>query len=187
MNTINLDLFYFCYSNKFNDLNDSRKEGLTELLTNINNDMHIVDYRWAAYMLATAKWETGNTFKPISEYGKGKGQKYGIPDSITKQIYYGRGYVQLTWKDNYKTMGNIFNIDLVNNPDLALDSTNAYHIMSYGMRKGIFTGIGLNKYINENGCDFINARRIINGIDQAQRIADFANDLADCLDKSKIT
>ena len=36
--------------------------------------------RQAAYMLATAKHETANTFAPIEEYGKGKGLPYGQHD-----------------------------------------------------------------------------------------------------------
>src|SRR5262245_40113966 len=56
-----------------------------------------VDLRWLAYMLATTYHECAGTMWPIEEYGKGKGQSYGVPDSTTGQTYYGRGFVQLTW------------------------------------------------------------------------------------------
>ena len=49
--------------------------------------------RQTAYMLATAKHETANTFAPIEEYGKGKGLPYGKPDRKTGLVYFGRGYV----------------------------------------------------------------------------------------------
>jgi hypothetical protein len=50
----------------------------------------------------------------------------------------------------------------------------AYKIMSLGMRQGSFTGVGLSKYINADKCDYVNARRIINGTDKAQTIAGYA-------------
>ena len=40
--------------------------------------------------------------QPIAEYGKGKGRKYGVPGRNRGQVAYGRGYVQLTWDDNYE-------------------------------------------------------------------------------------
>ena len=63
------------------------------------------DLRWLAYTLATSFWETAHTMWPIEEWGKGQGQPYGMPDPATAQVYYGRGFVQLTWKANYATMG----------------------------------------------------------------------------------
>src|SRR5262245_4181357 len=59
------------------------------------------DLRYLAYMLATTFHETAKTMLPIEEYGKGSGHDYGVPDPETGQAYYGRGFVQLTWKDNY--------------------------------------------------------------------------------------
>src|SRR5262245_53527760 len=60
------------------------------------------DIRWLAYMLATTFHETAQTMQPIEEYGKGAGHDYGEPDPVTGECYYGRGFVQLTWGDNYK-------------------------------------------------------------------------------------
>jgi putative chitinase len=61
------------------------------------------DFRWTAYCLATAYHETAHTMLPIAEYGRGKGKAYGEP--INGKVYYGRGYVQLTWIKNYEKMG----------------------------------------------------------------------------------
>ena len=168
------DKFLFCYSNGYGKLNASQSAGICNLLDFIAADDAITDLRWIAYMLATTRHETAKTMQPIAEYGKGKGYKYGIPDSQTGKTYYGRGFVQLTWKDNYAAMGKVLGMDFVNNPDLVMLPDVAYKIMSYGMRKGAFTGVGLSKYINGDKCDYINARRIINGTDKSELIAGYA-------------
>lgn len=150
------------------------KSNIINLLHLISEDTNITDIRYVAYMLATTKHETAFTFAPIEEYGKGKGRPYGKPASNGK-LYYGRGFVQLTWDKNYKTMGDKIGVDLYNHPELALDFKVAYQIMSTGMRLGLFTGVGLKRYINDKACDFKNARRIINGTDCADKIATYAN------------
>ena len=130
--------------------------------------------RQVAYMLATAKHETANTFAPIEEYGKGKGLPYGKPDRKTGLVYFGRGYVQLTWVKNYQTMGTVLGLPLYTQPDLALRYDVAYKIMSYGMTHGTFTGVALRRYINEGKTDYQNARKIINSLDKADLIAGYA-------------
>lgn len=135
------------------------------------------DVRWLAYMMATPYWETDRTMQPIREYGRGKGRKYGVPDPRTGQIYYGRGFVQLTWYDNYLKMGKLLGIaDLVTNPDRALELPIATEIMFEGMTtgksfKGDFTEKHLALYFNKTTDDPVNARRIINGTDKAKEIA----------------
>lgn len=155
-------------------LNDKQKQGIIFLVECIESDEHITDVRHAAYMLATAWHETAKTMQPIAEYGKGTGRKYGIPDSQTGKTYYGRGYVQLTWRDNYASMGRVFGLDFVHEPELVMRPDVAYKIMSYGMRKGSFTGVKLCQFINEEKCDYLHARKIINGMDCAERIAGYA-------------
>ncbi|MGN6822757.1 MAG: glycoside hydrolase family 19 protein, partial [Candidatus Nitrosocosmicus sp.] len=90
------------------------------------------DNRQIAYCLATAYHETGHTMKPIEEYGKGAGHKYGQkidmngkPYTTPDKIYYGRGPVQITWRSNYsyftqqaKNHGHSW--DFLNNPELML-------------------------------------------------------------------
>ena len=101
-------------------------------------------------------------------------RKYGMPDVGTGFVYYGRGYVQLTWPGNYKTIGKAIGYDLYHNPDLALEPNIAYSVMSYGMRHGSFTGARLAQHINDKKCDYVEARRIINGTDCAEKIAGYA-------------
>jgi len=150
-------------------------------------------------MLATAKHETANTFKPITEYG-GKSyfnrydpvlansdsrRKRAIKMGNTKKgdgyKYRGRGFVQLTWKSNYKKAGDFLGIDLVNNPELALDYENAMKIMIYGMEKGIFTGKRLSNYITKSKSNYYDARKIINGHDKASTIKKYALEFEKCL------
>lgn len=145
----------------------------------------LTDLRWLAYMLATTLHETARTMQPIEEYGKGKGYRYGkkikrsgIPYTLPDKIYYGRGYVQLTWFENYETMGRLLGVDLLNNPDLALQPVIASKIMFEGMTKGDssfgdFTGKSLENYFNDKKEDWVNARRIINGTDKADLVAGY--------------
>lgn len=140
-----------------------------------------------AYLLATAFHETGHTMLPVEEYGKGKGFDYGkfldmgtgpgkrVPYKGINQLFYGRGYIQITWLTNYRNLGRILGKDLVNNPELALDPTIAIDIAIQGMLRGYFTGRRIKDFFpNAKGInDPLNARRMINGMDCAQRIAGY--------------
>jgi putative chitinase len=130
----------------------------------------MTDVRWLAYMLATVYHETAQRMWPIREYGLGAGKPYA-PD------WYGRGFVQLTWEENYdkasKALSLIDDRDLTVHPDLALDSLIATRIMFRGMAEGWFTGKKLGQYFNEDEDDPINARQIINGNDCDELIAGY--------------
>ena len=140
----------------------------------------MTDIRWLAYMLATTYHETANKMWPIEEFGKGAGHSYGNPDPETGESYFGRGYVQLTWKENYDKASAALSLiddrDLVQHPQLALDSLIAVRIMFRGMAEGWFTGRMLGMYFNEDYDDPVNARQIINGNDQDELIANYHDD-----------
>ena len=150
---------------------------------------------YVSYMLATTFHETNQTFLPLREYGRGKGKPYGSKIDIDRNpytglnhIYYGRGYVQLTWLSNYKKMGNLLDVDLVNNPDKAMEAPIAAEILVIGSLRGLFTGRSLSKYI-KYGLDireFEQARRVINGIDKASQIADYAVKFLECVTVEKL-
>jgi hypothetical protein len=125
-----------------------------------------------AYVLATTEWETARTFKPVRE-------AFWLSENWRKKHlryypYYGRGYVQLTWKNNYQTYATLLNVDMVNKPDLALDPNVALFVLVHGFKVGTFTGRKITDYININMTDFLRARRCINGNDQASKIAALA-------------
>lgn len=156
----------------------SQVEGIEAILQEWEKRM-LCDTRKLAYILATSYHETAKTMQPIEEWGKGKGRAYGKPDPVTGKVYYGRGFVQLTWAYNYKTMGNLLGIDLYHKPDLALDKDIAVQIMFEGMftansYRGDFTGKHLDMYFTNTLTDWVNARRIINGTDKADLIAGYA-------------
>lgn len=122
-----------------------------------------------AYLLATAYHETAHTMKPVREYG---GEKY-----LRSKKYYpyvGMGYVQLTWDYNYKKASDKLGVDFLKNPKLLLEPEYASEIIVIGMKEGWFTTKKLSNYITLTKSDFVNARRIINGTDKANTIADYA-------------
>ena len=146
------------------------------------------DIRHVAYALATVYHETAETMQPIEEFGKGRGYDYGkklkmgsgpgkrIAYTVPNKIYYGRGYTQNTWYENYlmltiaaKKAG--YNWDFLNNPELLLQPEPSAWAMKYAMVNGTYTGRKLADYFNDERSDSVNARRVINGIDQAQKIA----------------
>ncbi len=144
------------------------------------------DPRWIAYALATAFHETATTMEPIAEYGHGQGRPYGIPAGPFNHIYYGRGFIQLTWLHNYaRAEKEILDSDLVRTPDNALIPSSAAAIMVRGMTDGWFTGLRLENYFpldRPKVADWVNARRIINGIDCAAKIALYAQHFRDALE-----
>lgn len=142
------------------------------------------------YILATTFHETAGTMQPIEEYGKGKGRPYGEPDSDTGKTYYGRGYVQLTWKENYQkaskfvfdTNYDLNSVDFAENPELALTPFYSVQLTLNGMLDGWFTGKKLDDYrLDDGSYDYRNARRIINGMDKASLIAGYAMEFESAL------
>lgn len=144
----------------------------------------------AAYILATAYHETARTMQPVRETleptddqaiawldrafaaGRLKSVKtpYWRKDADGKS-WLGRGYVQLTHKANYARAGRELALDLIGNPDLAMQPTVAALILVRGSAEGWFTGKRLSDYLPG---DYVKARRIINGTDRAQDIAAYA-------------
>lgn len=125
----------------------------------------IGDRRQLAYILATVRHETAHTYKPIDEYG-GERTRYAP--------YWGRGYVQLTWLDNYRNYSRLLGKNLVSRPELVKEPFTAAFILVHGFRTGAFTGMAIGSYISPVRCDYINARRVINSVDKAALIAGYA-------------
>jgi predicted chitinase len=131
-----------------------------------------------AYILATVKHETNDTYQPVVE-------SYWLknPDEFNKKHhpeyypYYGRGLVQITWEANYEKFGKLLNLPLVQHPELVLVPETAIQILLLGFRDGLFTGHKLSDFVNSKQTDFLNARKCINGTDKNILIAGYATQL----------
>jgi hypothetical protein len=175
----NRQQFFQMFQEKFGKLN--QVEGLDFLLGKIEGDARWQDIPSVAYFLATIYHETGHTFKPVKELRGRPGTKIrAIQDRYWSTGYYGRGYVQITWKKNYELFG------IQDTPEKALEPDTAYEIATRGMIEGLFTGKKLSQFCGEDKSDFTNARTVINGYDKASIIATYAVNLDTILSASKI-
>jgi hypothetical protein len=136
---------------------------------------------FTAYALATASHETNFTMQPVREaYWLSEGWRR---TNLRYYPFYGRGYVQLTWKANYERADRELGLGgrLNENLDLALAPDIAAKIMVKGMQEGWFCADRdgqrhtLARHVSTNGAanlaQFTSARRIINGTDKAGKIA----------------
>lgn len=154
---------------------------LDEMQVAIINALLARAARWSvgqlAYGLATAWHES--RLRPIEEIGKGRGHAYGVANGSGKAPY-GRGLVQLTWHSNYVRADDELRLNgtLAADYDRALEPEIAVSILVRGMEEGWFTGRKLADMISSplgTHEEFVRARRIINGIDRAEMIADHAD------------
>ena len=92
----------------------------------------------AAYVLATAFWETARSMRPVVEaFWKSEDWRRR---NLRYYPWHGRGFVQLTWEKNYQRAARELGIPFDQNPSLALDPLNAARVLVIGMREGWFTG-----------------------------------------------
>lgn len=176
---MNLEKFYNSIRKNFK-LTTTNIKGFDLLLKEAENQK--IPLFYLAYILATVWHETAHTMQPIAEYGKGKGRKYGIVGKYG-QVPYGRGYVQLTWDENYEKADKKLNLKgaLLKDFNLAMKPEIASKILFIGMLEGWFTGKSLKDYIDnvdesdeEDLREYSNARRIINGTDKQVMIGQYA-------------
>ena len=151
----------------FGKFTESQVKALDFLLIKANA---FTSVKHKAYFMATIFHETGKTMEPINEWGKGKGKPYGVAKKY-QDIPYGRGYIQLTWDDNYEKADKELGLkgSLLKSFERALEPEIAAAIAIRGMKEGWFTGKKLSDYDN-----YVSMRRIINGKDKAYEIAEYA-------------
>ena len=135
--------------------------------------------------------------RPIDERGGDAyfNKRYGPQTSVGKMLgntkagdgalYHGRGYVQITGRRNYAKAKTLTGVDLIAEPARAKEPDIAYQIAMQGMKDGWFTGKKLANYFVGDTADYFNARKIINGLDQAEKIADIARGYSEILREAK--
>lgn len=171
--------FFATARSRMAGLKQRQVDGITSVVTACEG----VPLAYAAYMLATAWHETNATMQPVRE-------AYWLSEPWRKANlryypWYGRGYVQLTWEENYRKAdaecaeaGLINAGELLAIPDLAMRPDIAAYIMRRGMLEGWFTGVKLASVLPSFGVatrtQYMNARTIINGRDKADLIEDYA-------------
>jgi predicted chitinase len=168
-------VFYDSIRPKFGGLSQSQVDGMGVFLNVWEKYRAGYDLRWLAYCMATTRHETASTMQPIEEYGKGSGMAYGVPDSRTGQTYYGRGFVQLTWLENYQRAdkeiaaqfpGITTNMEW--HAEQALDMRVAAAVCFLGHEQGWFRVKDgkpetLERHFSDTVDDPVGARNIING------------------------
>ena len=197
--------FFTDYRGRFGPLKETEVNGLDFLLDQIEKDSEFTILRQVAYMLATVKGETG-IFQPLKERRANPNKQPALFKQQEKYFpsgFFGRGYVQLTFKENYRNAGDklagtvmeikkqdgsVRNVTVdrdtfVNEPDLVMQPVVSYQILSHGMREGWFrrrkNGVPfkLSDFINEGTPpDYKGARNIINHpSSSADKFAGFAD------------
>lgn len=154
----------------FGELDPVQKDSI-ELIVRTFDSYGDKDKNKLAYILATAEHEC--SFRPIEEHRTYSARQ----EAYWYTGYYGRGFVQLTHEKNYLKMSNLLGVDFVKNPHLVLKPEYAARILVQGMMEGAFTRKPLGRYINAEEQDYFNARRVVNGVDQANKIEGSANSI----------
>ena len=143
-----------------------------------------------AYLLATAAHETAFTMHPVREtLASSDAQMVSRLDNAWRKgqltwvarpywrfdhggrSWAGRGYVQLTHRENYERASVNLGVDLLADPNLAMQPSIAAQILVRGCTEGWFTGRKLSDYLPG---DYLGARRVVNGTDRAAQIARYA-------------
>jgi len=105
-----------------------------ELIYSALNNCAILSTEVAIGVLGTVAIETASTFRPVAEAFWMSEEKrkvyfdrtcYGKVDATTGQRYYGRGFIQRTWKSGYEYSGKILQLPLLYHPDMLLQPDHA--------------------------------------------------------------
>jgi hypothetical protein len=189
-------------------LNSISESNLKKLIKGLISYYKTSNYKCSipklAYILATIRLESyqyhkqeffGITEEDISydqseiDYGCGKTARRKKDAMLNGCLfdgdgykYRGRGFVQITWKINYKKFNNIKEINFVNEPEKMLDFDIQIAVTIEGMEQGLFSeGNTLSEYISDTKKDYLGARAIINSNDKDWIIDFYAKEIEKCL------
>lgn len=169
---------------------DAQVVGFNSLISELNNaEASLYE---ATYIVATALFSTNNKLTPTIEdefpdfytdmydiegTRKTTALRLGNTEKGDGEKYKQRGFVPLLGKNNYKAFEDFLDIPLVTSPELLEEVETASKVLVEGMLQGLFTGLYLSKYINSRNKDYINARRVVDGVESAKKIAILAQQL----------
>jgi hypothetical protein len=159
--------------------NGNFKQSLKQLLNYLSKDHQLDDLRVVAYTLATTeveadysltRWEAdylcgkiGVPYKDmpcqsaLNYYASTNGKQNYFTLGVDSRglPYFGRGPIQLTGASNYDKYGKKIGVDLVENPEKAMEPSNAYKILvAYILDRTA-------RYVKEE--NWYMARRSVNG------------------------
>ena len=157
------------------------------------------DLRWLAYCLGTTFHETARAMQPVIETRQPSEEKNPSVDTAIARLesswkagklpwvktpywrkdaaglsWLGRGFVQCTHKSNYERAERETGITFSKNPNQMLEMTPAVDVLFRGMIGGWFTTKKLSDYFDSDSEDWKNARRIINGNESDEKVANYA-------------
>lgn len=168
--------FFALVRQKLGPLNQGEVTGINRLLKAAGDAGWGLS--WTAYGALSTPWHetyipaTDRRMQPVKEVG-GSSRPYAP--------YFGRGDVQLTHRRNYEAAGKLIGVDLVNDPDKALDPDISAQVLICGLEAGLFDCDG--KTIAQRlptdrmatPAEFTLARRMVNVNDKAALIAGYAS------------
>lgn len=148
-----------------------RLDGVSHLLAALQT-ADVTNIQEQAYVLATADLETDG-FKSLTENitPEKAEEKYqdnpylGNTQPGDGYRFRGRGYIHVTGRGHYEKFGGDFDIGnaFLNNPDLMTNPDYAARAAAEGMRDGVITGVGFDRFYDKNdNFNYEKARSIIN-------------------------
>lgn len=180
MTTFNKEKFISFYANTPFSYNAQKcYDAVEKAFNNINGDcptcgQHIQQVLpdVMAGAMATIRIEVGKSFLPIQEIASGDAYEGRINLGNTQKgdgrKFKGRGFIQLTGRSNYEYFGHLVQVDLITNPDLALDMEISAKILAYYFRdrKVIDACISAGKFAPgtpESYTAWSRVRKLVNG------------------------
>ena len=173
---MNLDVFFKSVRTSVfhGSLTRGQVDGMERIIAYRDENYPRLGNEQLAYVLATVAWETGYRMVPVKEAG---GERYLRSKKYWPHI--GVGLVQVTWKANWDRFG-------IKSVEDGLSWPTALHAAFSGMTRGMFTGKKLSDYIDGGKRDYMQARRIINGMDRAGEIAAIATKFLHALEAASV-
>jgi len=110
---------------------------------------------------ATIQVEVGKRWRPVQEgraHPVRNPRVWALQERYWPSGYFGRGWIQITWADNYREYGQALGVDLLGSPDLALEPETAAAVLALYFKRHKIPRLAANG-------EWIRVRRAVNGGD----------------------